>query len=363
MALSPPAPSRRLILRGLGAWGAGLATGAGAATLPLSVLAQPRFPTRPVTLIVPWPAGGATDLQMRVLAEGAARHLGQPVIVENRPGAGGTLAMPLIQQAAPDGHVIAQLPLPALRAPWVQKLLWDPIRDTTPLLRVSGVTFGVVVAANSPFRSLNEVLAWARRHPDALTVGTNGIGTTPHVVMDELMERAGGPWVHVPYKGTAEQMLAVASGQIMVGVNSSGFTPFVESGKLRLLAIFSAQRSKRFPDVPTLRELGHDLVANSPYGLVGPRGLPPHVVAVLHEAFRQAMQEPAHLAELAKADQELAYQGPEDYGRYLREAYEGERRIVERLGLARHAQAPGPQSTQPASAAGPSPTRSGSGTR
>ena len=292
------------------------------------------YPIRPVSLWVPWPAGGATDLQMRTLAELAGRHLGQKVLIENRPGAGGTLAMPVLQQAAPDGYTIAQMPQPVFRAPLLQKLLWDPIRDTTPIVQISGVTFGMLVPTASPFRSVEDVFNFARHNPDSLTVATNGVGTTPHIVLDELFARRNTSWIHVPYKGTAEQMIAVSSGQVMVGVNSNGFAPFVDNGRLRLLATFGEQRTRRYPQVPTLRELGYGIVATSPYGLAGPRGLAPQVVQVLHDAFRLAMNEPQHLAELERYDQELAYLNSEDYGKAMREAYAAEKRVVERLGLA-----------------------------
>lgn len=298
------------------------------------VLAQgERFPVRPITLWVPWPAGGATDLTMRLLADLAGRQLGQRVIVENRSGAGGTLAMPILQQAAPDGYTIAQLPHPVLRAPHIQRVLWDPIRDTTPIIQVSGVTFGMVVPAGSPLKTFDDVLAFAKARPGELTVSTNGVGTTPHVVMDELFARRGLSYVHVPYKGTSEQMLAVASGQVMVGINSNGFAPFVDSGRLRLLVTFGDHRTKRWPGVPTLKELGHGVVATSPYGLVGPRGMAPAIVATLHDAFKAAMNDPAHVAELAKYDQELVYLDTEDYGRSLRESFAAEKRAAERLGF------------------------------
>jgi tripartite-type tricarboxylate transporter receptor subunit TctC len=299
--------------------------------------AQPgaRFPNRPVTLWIPWPAGGATDLTLRILAEAAGRTLGQKVLTENRSGAGGTLVMPVLQQAAPDGYTVAQMPQPVFRAPWTQHVTWDPIRDTTPILQISGVTFGVVVPEASAFRTLDDVFAWARQNPGRLTVATNGVGTTPHLVMDQLFGERGLSYVHVPYKGTSEQMVAVTSGQVMVGVNSNGFAPFVDGGQLRLLVTFGAQRTKRWPQVPTLKELGLGIVANSPYGLAGPAGLPADVLRVLHDAFRAAMNDPTHLAELAKYDQEPAYLGPEDYGRAMRAAYEAERRAVERLGLAK----------------------------
>jgi tripartite-type tricarboxylate transporter receptor subunit TctC len=292
------------------------------------------FPQRPIALWVPWPAGGATDLTLRLLADLAGQRLGQKVLVENRGGAGGTLAMPLLQQAQPDGYTIAQMPHPVFRTPHVQKVSWDPIRDTTPILQVSGVTFGIVVPARSTLNSVDALLRFAAAHPGELSIATNGVGTTPHVVLDELFARHGLSYIHVPYKGTAEQMVAVASGQVMVGVNSNGFAPFVDSGRLRLLATFGEARTRRWPDVPTLKELGHGVVATSPYGLAGPRGLPVAVVQALHDAFKAALFAPAHVAELAKFDQEVAYLGSADYGRAMRETFAAERRAVERLALA-----------------------------
>lgn len=321
-----PMTSRRALLRGAAAWLAA----------PGFTRAEEPFPqARPLTLWVPWPAGGATDLTLRLLADLAGKHLGQRINVDNRGGAGGTLAMPVLQQAAPDGYTLAQMPQPVFRAVHTQKVLWDPVRDTTPILQVSGVTFGVVVRSASEWTHLDDLFAFARKNPGALTLATNGVGTTPHVVMDELFGKLGLRYIHVPYKGTAEQMIAVSAGQVMVGVNSNGFAPFVDSGQLRLLATFGAQRTRRWPQVPTPKELGHGIVATSPYGLAGPRGLHADVVSRLHDAFKAAMFEPAHISELALYDQELAYLGPEDYGRAMREAVEHEKRVVERLGLAR----------------------------
>jgi len=293
------------------------------------------YPSRPITLWIPWPAGGGTDLTLRVLAELTSRLLGQKIIIENRGGAGGTLAMPVLQQAAPDGYTIAQMPQPVFRAPWVQKVAWDPIRDTTAIVQVSGVTFGIVVPVASPFRTLEDLLQFAQKHPGELTVSTNGVGTTPHLVMDDLMSRRRATYVHVPYKGTSEQMIAVSSGQVIVGVNYNGFAPFVDMGRLRLLVTFGEQRTTRWPQVPTLKDLGYGIVATSPYGLAGPRGLPSAVVQTLHQAFKTAMFDPLHIAELAKYDQELAYLGPDDYAMAMREAYQDERRVAERLGLTR----------------------------
>ncbi len=329
--------NRRSVLRGLGASAASVASLASLTTLGpwADAHAQEDFPMRPVALWVPWPAGGATDITMRLLAELAGQHLGEKVIVNNRSGAGGTLAMPVLQQAAPDGYTVAQMPQPVFRAPHTQKVLWDPIRDTTPIIQISGVTFGVVVPTHSAFKTFDDLLTFAAKNPGELSVATNGAGTTPHVVMDELSGQRGISYIHVPYRGTSEQMIAVSSGQVMAGINSNGFAPFVDTGRMRLLATFAEQRSKRWPTVPTLKELGYGISASSPYGLAGPRGMSPAVVRKLHDAFKLAMFDPQHVAELAKFDQELAYLNTEDYGRATRQTFAAERRTVDRLGLAK----------------------------
>lgn len=302
---------------------------------PAFALAQPTaYPSRPIMLIVPWPAGGQTDITMRILAELAARSLGQPVLVENRPGAAGTLVGPALRAAAPDGHVIGQLPLTLYRAPLQRKVPWDPLRDITPVLQVSGVTFGIVVPAESAFQSFADLLAWGREHPGRLSVGSTGIGSTAHLAMEDVLSREGVSYIHVPYKGTADQMLAVASRTLMVGVNSTGFAPYVETGRLRLLAVFNAQRSRRWPQVPTMRELGYpDAVYTSPYGIGLPAGAEPMVIRKLHDAFKAAMFDPLHLQEIAKYDQQPDYLNTADYGRYVQEVTARERVLLARLGL------------------------------
>jgi tripartite-type tricarboxylate transporter receptor subunit TctC len=283
---------------------------------PALALAQPAsWPSRPITLIVPWPAGGQTDITMRILADAAGRQLGQAIVVDNRPGAAGTLVGPALRAAAPDGYLIGQLPITLYRAPLQRKVQWDPLRDITPVIQISGVTFGVVVPADSSFQSFADLVAWGRAHPGELSVGSTGIGSTAHLAMEDVLSRERVSYIHVPYKGTADQMLAVAGRTLMAGVNSTGFAPYVETGKLRLLAIFSAQRSKRWPQVPTLRELGHpQAVYTSPYGIGVPAGVDAAIVRKLHDAFRTALNSA-------------------DYGRFVHEVTARERQLLARLGI------------------------------
>jgi tripartite-type tricarboxylate transporter receptor subunit TctC len=292
------------------------------------------YPSRPIMLLVPWPAGGQTDITMRILAELASRQLGQPMIIENRPGAAGTMVGPAMHAAVPDGYLVAQLPITLYRAPLQRKVNWDPLREIQPVIQISGVTFGIVVPADSPFQNFGDLVAWGRDNPGYLSVGSTGIGSTAHLAMEDVMSREGVRYLHIPYKGTADQMLAVAGHTLMVGVNSTGFAPYVESGRLRLLAVFNAQRSKRWPNVPTLRELGHpQAVYTSPYGIGVPAGTDAAIVRRLHDAFKVAMFDPLHLQEIAKYDQDPAYLDTADYTRFIQDVVQRERQLLARLGL------------------------------
>jgi tripartite-type tricarboxylate transporter receptor subunit TctC len=296
--------------------------------------ASNHWPQKPIQLIVPWPAGGGTDLSIRVLAEEAGQRLGQPVVVINRPGAAGTMVAPLLKAAAPDGHTIGQLPLPVLRHALMNKVSWDPLTDLSPILQVSGTTFGLLVPSNSPWQKVQDLLDWARARPGQLMLGSTGIGSTPHLAMEDLLATQNIAYTHVPFKGTTDQMLALASGSIMAGMNSTGFAPWVEQGKLRLLAVFSEQRSARWPHVPTMKELGFaQAVFHSPWGLAAPAGTPPGVLAQLHDAFKAAMFSPRHLSELQRYDQEASYLDSPSYRQMLLQISQRERKLLQRMKL------------------------------
>lgn len=311
--------------------GWGLTLGAVHAT---AARAQAPFPSRPIQLIVPWPAGGQTDLTIRILAEEVEPLLGQPVVVLNKPGAAGTLVAPALRAAEPDGHTIGQVPITVYRHALMNHVPWDPVTDLSPILQVSGVSFGLLVPANSPFRTAPELIDWAVRHPGELILGSTGVGTTAHLAMEEILLQHGVRYVHVPYKGTADQMLAIAGGQIMAGVNSTGFAPWVDKGQMRLLATFNAARNPRWPDVPTLRELGYpQAVYTSPWGLAAPAGTPPAVIQKLHDAFHKAMFASRHTEALARYDQALDYLNTRDYRQAVQATVEREKKLLARMNL------------------------------
>ncbi len=290
------------------------------------------YPTRPITLICPWPAGGSTDTHLRKLAELAARHLGQPIIIENKPGFGGMLGPAgMASSAKPDGYTLSQLTVAAFRLPHMQKVDWDPIRDFTYVIGVSGYTFGVVVKSDSPFKTFNDFVAYARAHPGDLSYGSTGTGTSPHLLMEEVAYKANLRLLHVPFKGNADSTAALMGGHVMAQSDATGWGKYVDAGTFRLLVTFGDERTRW--GAPTAKELGYDVVSYSPYGIVGPKGMDPKVVKILHDAFKKAMDDPEHAKVLQQLDQVYWYKSTQDYAKWAAETWVSERATIERLGL------------------------------
>ena len=297
--------------------------------------AQGAWPSQPVKLMIAFPAGGPTDITMRVLAENASKLLGQQVLVENRPGAGGTLPAQQLQQAKPDGHTLAQIPLGVFRMPYTQKMTWDPLKDLSYIIGVTGYAFGVVVPTESPIKTWADFVAYARANPGKLSYGSTGVLTSPHLTMEDIAQRLNIELNHIPYKGSADMMQAILGGQIMAAADSTGFAPHVASGRLRVLNTWGAQRLPKFPDVPTLTELGIPLVQASPYGLAGPKGMDAALVQRIHDVFKQAMEQPSHVEALARYDQAVMHMNPQQYLRFAEDTFRREKALVEKLGLAK----------------------------
>jgi tripartite-type tricarboxylate transporter receptor subunit TctC len=307
-----------------------------AATLALPQLARAQaFPARPIKYICPWPAGGSTDAVIRALAQSAAKTLGQNIIVENKPGAGGMLGANELVSAAPDGYTLSQLPHGVFRIPHMQKTTFDTLKDFTWIACLTGYTFGLVVPADSPIKTIADLVAYAKANPEKFTYGSTGIGTSPHLAVEEFAQRAGIKLTHVPFKGNADNMQAILGGHTMAASDATGWAPHVESGKLRLLATYGSKRTKRWPTVPTLDELGYKTVSDSPFGVCGPKGMDPAVVRTLHDAFKKTLEDPAVLASFEKFDQTVIYMDTEQYTRFARESFAAEKATMERLGLAK----------------------------
>jgi tripartite-type tricarboxylate transporter receptor subunit TctC len=302
--------------------------------LSTAALGQPRFPERPIRMLVPWAAGGTTDVQMRALCEAAARRLGVAIVVENRPGAGGILGPQALVSERPDGHTLGQLPISVFRAPQMMaRPPFDPLRDFTFVSHITGYLFGVAVRADAPWQSFGAFLDAAKAAPGRFNYGTPGVGTSLHITMEQIAGARGIDWTHVPFRGFSENVQALLGGQTHALADSSGWAELVRAGQLRLLVTWGAERARAFPDVPTLREGGIDIVSISPYGIAGPRGMDGGVVATLDAAFRAALADPAHVAVLDRYDMQPMYLGPAEYEAFARRQWETEGAMIRRLGL------------------------------
>ena len=236
--------------------------------------------------------------------------------------------------AKPDGYTLAQLPQGVFRVPHMQKVLFDPLKDFTWIACLTGYTFGFVVPADSPIKSIKELVAFAKANPDKFTYGSTGIGTSPHLAVEEFAQRAGIKLSHIPFKGNADNMQAVLGGHVMGASDATGWGPHVNAGKLRLLATYGSKRTKRWPDIATLDELGYQTVSDSPFGVGGPKGMDPALTRTIHDAFKKTLDDPAVMSVFEKYDQSVIYMGTEAYTKFARESFASERALIERLGMA-----------------------------
>ncbi|MCW5236909.1 tripartite tricarboxylate transporter substrate binding protein [Verminephrobacter eiseniae] len=289
------------------------------------------FPARPVTLWVPFSAGGATDGIVRHLADLAGRALGQPVIVDNKPGAGGVLGANQLVRSAPDGYALSILPETVFHLPHLQKMQFDPLRDFSYVIHLSGYALCIATRRDALWTDWAAVVADAKARPGQISYGTTGMNSTMHLTVEKMAQLSGIELNHVPYKGESEIIAALMGGHIDLGITAGSIVPLVDDGKARVLVLWTARRVPRWPDVPTLRDIGLDMVATSPFGIAGPRNLPPAVVKTLHDAFRTALEAPVMQALLERLNQESAYLDSAAYAAFARERFEAVRRQVTRM--------------------------------
>ncbi|MBP0623356.1 tripartite tricarboxylate transporter substrate binding protein [Cupriavidus consociatus] len=302
---------------------------------PLSGHAD-NYPSRPITMIVPWQAGGSSDVLMRALAQAASKKLGQPIIIDNRPGAIGTLGLAAMAATAkPDGYTIGQSGVGLFRMPLIQKTSWDPEKDFTYIANLVGFTMGIAAGAQTPYKSWADVVAAAKKNPGKISYGSPGQNGTVHLGMEQVLALAGIDLLHVPYKSTPDSSAALLGGVTQLQVDAAGWKANVDSGKARLLVVWTEKRAKRWPDVPTLKELGYPLVIDGASGIAGPKGMDPMVVTKLNDAFRAALDDPAVQRVMSEFEIFPNYMGPDEYRKYLIRSRNDERKVLDRLGILR----------------------------
>jgi tripartite-type tricarboxylate transporter receptor subunit TctC len=296
--------------------------------------AQTDYPSKPINYLIGYPPGGLSDLTGRALAAGAEKVLKQPVMVVNKPGASSALEMGLLAQAKPDGYTIGGIPSTAtVIMPYVEKMNYDPLKDFTYIINCFNYAAALVVKTSSPWKNLKEFIDYARKDPKAVKYGTYGAYGTTTLVMESLGKELGVQWDTVPFKADADAVVGLLGGHITAAASASMYAPQVRAGELRILAMMSAKRSPEFPDVPTLKELGYDYVAEGFVGVGGPKGLPGPIVAKLEQAFTQAIKDPGYLGLIKKLALVEDYKTSKEFPKFVAESFQIHGDLIRRVGL------------------------------
>jgi tripartite-type tricarboxylate transporter receptor subunit TctC len=301
-----------------------LSMGVCAAVMSVSSLAfaQADYPNRTITLVVPFPPGGVTDIAGREVARNLTKYLNQPVVVENKVGAGGNIGTQYVARSKPDGYTLGLLTVSAMSiAPHVTKNLgFNPSKDFTPLTNVITTDGAIVANVAAPYNTVQELIAYAKANPDKVNYASVGNGSIPHLTAEMFSQRAGIKMTHVPYKGAGPAMQDLLANQIPISFETSLATALnnVASGRLKILALTGPQRSPAVPNVPTVAESGYpNFSAQGWFGLFGPANLPPNVVAALNKATTDALRDPEVIARFEKLGVRPDPQTPSDFTKFL----------------------------------------------
>lgn len=280
-----------------------------------------QYPTKPVTVVVTFPPGGVLDVSTRLLASRAEKTLGQPVIVTNVAGGGGSVALGAAAKEKPDGyHIVSCVTTGLLRIPQLRSVPYT-LEDFVPILHYGQPQTGTFVRADSPFKTFKDLVEYAKQNPGKVTYSTSGVGSPMHMVMEYVARQEKIQWTHVPYAGGAPALAALLGGHITAMADAEGF-PSAKQGSLRLLASHGEKkRTISFPDVPTVRELGYDIFNEATFLMVAPKGTPKPIIDKLDQAFHKAMEDPEFVQSLEKIEIQVVYRNSEDTKKYLEEAY------------------------------------------
>lgn len=283
------------------------------------------FPNSPIRITVPYTAGGVTDVVARHLGTLLEADLKQPVVIENKPGANGTLGATQLINAAPNGYQLSIVPIGIFRQPQVEKMQLQPLRHLTYIASLVDYSYAIAVNSDSPWRDVPELIA-AMKATNTCTYGTPGVHSTPHLAAEDFAKAAGFECTHIPYKGASEATSALLGKQVhmTVGAGGGSLDAQVKSGRLRILATLGEERAPMYPQVKTLKESGVPVIAAAPFGLVGPAGMDPRVVTRLADAVKKAMDDKSTVDLVMKNSAVLQFMGPKDYLAYANRTWDME---------------------------------------
>ena len=281
--------------------------------------AEAAWPSRPVTLLVGFAPGGSMDLSARALAKSAEKILGQPVVIENKPGGTGAVALAALLAQKPDGYTLCATPSSVLiRVSQLQQVPFKPFTSFKPIIGFAEPPLGIVVKADAPWKTLNALTADGRKNPNKLKYATTGVGSTTHAAVDEIAAKEKLQMIHVPFKGSLEALTALLGGHVEFASLTSELIPSVTAGQTRLLAVMSEKRSPKFPAVPTLKELGYDFANDAVFAVVGPADMDPGIAARLEAVFASAAKNKDYLEMLDRINMSPAYYDGKAFEGFLR---------------------------------------------
>lgn len=306
--------------------------------LQLGVFTAPascEYPEGAVTLFSGYPAGTVNDLVARSAATMASPLLGQPIVVENKPGGGGTVALGMLMAAKPDGYTLGCTPNVCLiDAALMKKMPFKPLATFDPIIALAAADHtGLLVKKDAPWKTFQEFVEYAKKNPGKVKYCSAGAGTSMHVAMEVIAKRDGIKWVHVPYQDSNTATAAVMGGHVDAISSAVSWPTYVKGGDMRVLATHGEKRSPNCPDVPTIHELGYGYVSDVVHGIVCPAGTPPQIVAKLEKAFKEAVHTPEFKATLDKVFLSFYYHDQKEYRRLLKEKWERTERLFKEMGL------------------------------
>jgi len=291
------------------------------------------FPTKPITLTFGNAAGVIADVLLRTLTDTAAKSLGQPIIVVNKPGAATALALAQTKNDKPDGYSLGYITGSSVLNPHVQKVPYDAIKDFSPIIKYGQYMMGLTVRADSPWKTIEEFFAYAKANPGKIKYAHTGTGTVNHMAMESAAREAGVKWVPISYRGGNEALPALLGKHVDAASTGADFAPYVASGELRLLATFGSSRYQSYPNTPTFVDLGYKTWVGSFASIVGPKGIPEPIVEKLHKALREAMNNPEFVRVAKNAQIEVAHSDPAGLAKDIKALDEQFARYVKELGL------------------------------
>ena len=295
------------------------------------------LPNKPIHMVIAFPPGGPTDFVGRLVADKVKDILGQPVIIENKPGANGAIGADYVAKSAPDGTTLFLTTLGAVGVtPHMRTdIRYDTIKDFAPITLVVLNTTLIVVKAESPFNSMKDLTAAAKAKPGEMTFATTGVGANTHLTLELYQGAAGVKFVHIPYRGAAPALTDLLGGQVQVfAADAPVLMPHIKGGKIKALGAASGRRNPMLPDVPTLAEQGYaDTTVDNWYGLLAPAGTPPAVISKIHDAFVAAINDPAIKEKLVQSGAIPVANSPAEFGKFLKEEYDRWGKVVREKGI------------------------------